>query len=264
MEKDPRGALFARRYEKTCTIAVKFLAARNVPRFVHTEKQGGIIRARNRYSSVSFLHGQCYPLLFPRAISVLYIYCRGSTLISSVVIIVAFARTRPLARAIVSYASGSYVLQLTRSFSRLTRTTYVAQILFAKDCLCERDLRRRILLCRTCQSRHGVSRARERSRTILLFIYKKRIVLAAFYVFSDDCSKSCVKFARWKILRAIKFFKSPPRGKREILHISGKKISLSQINYLIRMGRENTRSTEMSNVKFLVKIRKSSFKLQFF
>ena len=46
--------------------------------------------ARNRYVAISFPHGQCYPFL-GGAISVLHIYCLDSTLISSVVIIVAFA-----------------------------------------------------------------------------------------------------------------------------------------------------------------------------
>lgn len=58
--------------------------------FTFTREQKRIFRAREsiRLAAICFLRGQCYPFL--QQISVLHIYCRGSTLISSVVIIVAF------------------------------------------------------------------------------------------------------------------------------------------------------------------------------
>lgn len=141
--KNPRSALFAGRCKDAYYCRQVSCCAERASRFARTEKQGGIIRARSRYSAVSFLHGQCYPLLFHGRYQS-YIFIVGVSHLSLASSLLSLL----LARARLFPASGSYVLQLSHSFSRLTRTTYVAQILFPKDCLCERDLRRRVLRLR--------------------------------------------------------------------------------------------------------------------
>lgn len=136
MEKNPQSALFAGRC-KDVYCQVSCCAKRALRFFIHREARGN--NSRSRYSAVSLLHGQCYPLLFQeRYQSYIFIVGVPHLSLASSLLSLLFARARlfpmRLDRTFSNYLS----------FSRLTRTTYVAQILFPKDCPCERDLYRRI------------------------------------------------------------------------------------------------------------------------
>lgn len=119
---------------KTCTTIVEFLAARNVPRFVHTENQEEIIRARSRYSSVSFLHGQCYPLLFHGRYQS-YIFIVGIphlSLASSLLsLLLACARLFPMCLWVVRSPTISFFLSAYSHHLR-RRRFYLRRTVFAR------------------------------------------------------------------------------------------------------------------------------------
>lgn len=177
------GAISSREDAKTRTIVAKFLAER-ASRFVRTEKQGGIIRARSRYSAVSFLHGQCYSLLFHGRYQS-YIFIVGVphlSLASSLLsLLLAHARLFPMR---VGRTFSNY-LPCLDSLAPPTSRRF--------------DFRRTVFARGICVGGYYVLdmsepawslAPRERSRTFLLSVSKKeRRVLYYVHVFSDDCSK---------------------------------------------------------------------------